>query len=679
MRHTPTEVRPEDGRRGPTGERGASDVPAPGTTADGADGTAAGTGGAPGHGTGAAAAAASSGLSTTRSLLRLLAWARPVVPRMVLGTLTSLGASILALLVPQVLRALVNGPLLGSGSRTAVIGAAALVLLLGVLEAFLVWCRRALVALPGTGAENDMRRSLFRHLLDLPLAFHDRWPGGQLLSRSMSDLNVVRRWLIFAFVMLVVSVTTVVVGLGLMLWTAWPLALVYLVGAVPVLLLGFRFREDYKVVARRARDQAGDLAGRVEESVHGIRVLKAFGRGEDALDEFVRQADMLRGTEIQKARTLSKVSLALGAIPELALAVSLVLGVWLTSEGRLSVGALVAFFATAAVVNAPVERIGSLLAMTLDAKAATDRFVEVMDTVPAVRDPEHPAPVPPPGPDGSRVELRGVVVAHATGRPVLDGVDLVLEPGTTTALVGLTGSGKTTLAQLVPRLSDPTAGQVLLDGVDLRDLRRCDVRAAVAVAFEDPVLFSASVRENVLLGLPDEGEVPDPAEGGAGGSRPDDAERDRVLAEALEGASAEFVAALPQREETLVGEEGLSLSGGQRQRLALARAVAAHPRVLVLDDPLSALDVTTEAAVTARLRDVLRGTTTLVVAHRSSTVALADRVAVLEDGRVTGVGTHRELLETHPHYRFVLTAMHDAPRDLDAEPQDARADEGSRR
>ncbi|WP_129336783.1 ABC transporter ATP-binding protein [Cellulomonas endophytica] len=598
---------------------------------------------------------------------------------MVLGTLTSLGASILALLVPQVLRALVNGPLLGSGSRTAVIGAAALVLLLGVLEAFLVWCRRALVALPGTGAENDMRRSLFRHLLDLPLAFHDRWPGGQLLSRSMSDLNVVRRWLIFAFVMLVVSVTTVVVGLGLMLWTAWPLALVYLVGAVPVLLLGFRFREDYKVVARRARDQAGDLAGRVEESVHGIRVLKAFGRGEDALDEFVRQADMLRGTEIQKARTLSKVSLALGAIPELALAVSLVLGVWLTSEGRLSVGALVAFFATAAVVNAPVERIGSLLAMTLDAKAATDRFVEVMDTVPAVRDPEHPAPVPPPGPDGSRVELRGVVVAHATGRPVLDGVDLVLEPGTTTALVGLTGSGKTTLAQLVPRLSDPTAGQVLLDGVDLRDLRRCDVRAAVAVAFEDPVLFSASVRENVLLGLPDEGEVPDPAEGGAGGSRPDDAERDRVLAEALEGASAEFVAALPQREETLVGEEGLSLSGGQRQRLALARAVAAHPRVLVLDDPLSALDVTTEAAVTARLRDVLRGTTTLVVAHRSSTVALADRVAVLEDGRVTGVGTHRELLETHPHYRFVLTAMHDAPRDLDAEPQDARADEGSRR
>jgi ATP-binding cassette, subfamily B, bacterial len=586
--------------------------------------------------------------STTRSLLRLVDWARPALPRMAMGTLSALLASLIALAVPQVLRELVNGPLLTSGSRAAVLEAVALVLVLGVVEAVLIWSRRVFVATPGTTVEATMRLDLFRHLLDLPLSFHDRWSTGQLLQRAMSDLSTVRRWLIFGLLMLVVSVTTVVVGIGLMLWTAWPLGLVYLVGAVPVLVLGFRFREDYRVVARRARDQAGDLAGRVEESVHGIRVLKAFGRGRDALGDFTRDAERLRDTEVHKARTLSRVTLALGVIPETAAAVSLVLGVWLASTDRLSVGALVAFFATAAVVNAPVERIGQLLAMTLDARTATDRYLDVIETVSEVQDPPHPVDAPRPGPQGARVELRGVTFSHDDGeRPVLDGVDLVLEPGRTTALVGLTGSGKTTLAQLVPRLVDPTAGQVLLDGVDVRDLRREDVRSAVAVAFEDPVLFSESVAENVLLGLPH------------GPSGPDGRERQRLLAEALEVASADFVARLPDGVETRVGEEGLSLSGGQRQRLALARAVAAHPAVLVLDDPLSALDVTTEAVVTERLRDVLAGTTTLVVAHRTSTVALADRVAVLEGGRITGVGTHDELLRRHPHYRYVLTALDD--------------------
>jgi len=594
--------------------------------------------------------------STARSLLRLVDWARPALPRMAMGTLVALLASLIALAVPQVLRELVNGPLLTSGSRTAVVEAAALVLALGVVEAVLIWSRRVFVATPGTTVEATMRLDLFRHLLDLPLSFHDRWSTGQLLQRAMSDLSTVRRWLIFGLLMLVVSATTVVVGVGLMLWTAWPLGLVYLVGAVPVMVLGFRFGEDYRVVARRARDQAGDLAGRVEESVHGIRVLKAFGRGADALDDFTREAEALRTTEVAKARTLSRVVLALSAVPETAAAVSLVLGVWLASQGLVSVGALVAFFATAAVVNGPVERIGQLLAMTLDARTATDRYLDVLETVSAVQDPARPVEPAVPGPRGSRVELRGVGFAHDGGEPVLDGVDLVLEPGRTTALVGLTGSGKTTLAQLVPRLVDPTRGQVLLDGVDVRDLRREDVRAAVAVAFEDPVLFSESVAENVLLGLP---EAP---------HGPDDDERRRLLAEALEVASADFVADLPDGAATRVGEEGLSLSGGQRQRLALARAVAAHPRVLVLDDPLSALDVTTEAVVTGRLREVLEGTTTLVVAHRTSTVALADRVAVLEEGRITGVGTHDELLREHPHYRYVLTAL--AAREDDADEDD---------
>ncbi|WP_066581937.1 ABC transporter ATP-binding protein [Cellulomonas timonensis] len=592
-------------------------------------------------------------------MARLLRWARPALPRIAAGGVASLGASLLALAVPQVLREVVNGPLLTEGSPGAVVQAAGLVLALGVLEALLVWCRRAFILTPGTTVEREMRTDLFGRLLELPVAFHDRWPGGQLLSRAMSDLGMVRRWLAFGLVMLVVSATTAVVGVGLMLATAWQLGLVYLVGAAPVVWLGFRFREDYKAVARQARDQAGDLATTVEESVHGIRVLKAFGRGGDALEDFARQAEDLRSTEIHKARTLSRVSFALGALPEAVLAVSLGLGVWLAAEDAGSVGALGAFFATAAVVNGPVERLGQLLAMTLDARAALDRYIEVVDTPNAVGDPAAPRALPEPAARGSRVVLADVRFRHPGAPPqsrdVLDGVDLEVEPGETLALVGLTGSGKSALAQLVPRLYDVTGGAVLLDGVDVRDVERAELRRAVAVAFEDPILFSASVRENVLLGVDDDAISPEAAEA--------------LVRESLDVASAGFVDALPHGLDTVIGEEGLSLSGGQRQRIALARAIAARPRVLVLDDPLSALDVATEAAVTARLRATLTGTTTLVVAHRPSTVALADRVAVLEDGRITGVGRHSDLLARHAHYRYVLTALGPDPREVP--PQDS--------
>jgi len=577
--------------------------------------------------------------STMRVMARLLRWAWPALPRTIAGAAGALGASLLALAVPQVLRELVNGPLLNSGSLTEVVRAAGIVLALGVAEAVLVWSRRILVVGPATDTEFRMRSELFRHLLDLPIAFHDRTTGGQLLARIMNDLSAIRRWMAFGVVMLVVSSVTIVVGGVLMAVTAGPLALVYFAGAIPMVWLGFRFRASYAAVARRARDQAGDLATTVEESIHGIRVLKAFGRGQDAHDDFVVQADQLRQTELAKARTLSLVVVALTAVPEVVLAFSLGLGIWMVVDGQLSVGALVAFFATAAVVNRPLEQLANLLAMTLDARAATDRVLDAIDTVPALTDPVAPSPPPPARPGGTTVEFRDVGLRRPGAAPVLNGVDLVLEPGRTTALVGATGSGKSTLLMLVPRLYDVTSGAVLIDGVDVRDLSRNDLRGLVATAFEDPVLFSASVRDNVLLGVAD-----------------DDPRREELLESALHTAQAGFAYDLPDGLATVIGEEGLSLSGGQRQRLALARAIAARPRVLVLDDPLSALDVATEAAVTAELRRVLPGTTTLVVAHRPSTVALADRVAVLEGGRITGYGTHADLLAHHPHYRFVLTA-----------------------
>lgn len=572
---------------------------------------------------------------------RLKPWAAPALPRIALGGTMAMFASLLALSVPQVLRQVVNGPLLTSGSLRGVIGATGIVLALGTVEAFLIWTRRALIATPGTGIELNLRMDMYRRLLDLPIAYHDRTSSGQLLSRIMGDLGSVRRWFSFAIVMIVVASVTIVVGIGSMALTGGPLALVYLAGAIPMVVLTFRFRGQYSRAARRARDQAGDLATTVEESVHGIRVLKAFGRGEDALDDFLRQADELRDTEIEKAATQAHVTVALTTIPEMIMAVSLGLGVWLAASGRLSVGALVAYFATAAIINRPVEQLGNLLAVTLDARAATDRIMELMDTVASIRDPQEPLAIPPAGPDGTRVEFRDVVFRYPGAQaPLLDHLDLDLVPGRTTALVGLTGTGKSTLLNLVPRLYEVSGGAVLLDGVDVRDAMRRDVRETVSIAFEDPILFSASVRDNVLVGVHDDARDPD-----------------ELVRVALDVAQAGFVRDLPQGIDTIVGEEGMSLSGGQRQRIALARAIAGHPRVLVMDDPLSALDVVTEAAVTEALRRLLPGTTTLVVAHRPSTVALADQVAVLQDGRITGVGTHAELLATHEHYRFVLTAL----------------------
>jgi ATP-binding cassette subfamily B protein len=508
-----------------------------------------------------------------------------------------------------------------------------------------------------------MRMALFRHLQDLPVAFHDRWPGGQLLSRIMGDLGLLRRWLVFGILQLVVSVVTIVVGVVLLVVTGGWLGIIFLCGSVPVTVLAFRFSRKYRKISRMSQDQSGDLATTVEESVHGIRVLKAFGRGPDALDQFTDQAAELRETEIRKATTDAGLTTALRVIPEVTQAVALVVGAYLVAQGDMTLGALVAFFATAQVINGPVVDLGMTLSMTLNARTAVDRFFEVMDTVNPLTDPAEPAVLPAPdgrsGPSGGHVAFRDVTFRYDdAARPVLTHVDLELPPGTTTALVGLTGSGKSTLALLAPRLFDVTEGVVEVDGVDVRRMTRAQVRERVAVAFEDPTLFSASVRDNVLLGVPD--EMPE-------------AEREALMNQALEVAQAQFVADLPDGVDTRIGEEGLSLSGGQRQRLALARAIAARPRVLVLDDPLSALDVTTEEAVTARLRDVLVATTSLIIAHRPSTVALADRVAVLQGGRITAVGTHQELLASDPHYRYIISSLEE---DYEAHEGEGASDPG---
>ncbi|MBI5160367.1 MAG: ABC transporter ATP-binding protein [Micrococcales bacterium] len=584
-------------------------------------------------------------LNTVQALLRLWPHLGAARLRILLGGVSALLAALVSLAIPIVLQRLVDGPL-QSRDASAVWGAAALVLALGVAEAAFIGARRWFVLYPGTQVEADLRTTLYRHLQDLPVAFHDRWQSGQLLSRSMSDLNSIRRWLSFGLVLLVVNAITIVVGFGVLFSWNWILGLLFLVLSIPVWVYSFVFEERYSVVARRSQDQQGDLATAVEESVHGIRVLKAFGRGRYSLEKFTRQAEDLRGTEIEKAKAIADIWFWLMFVPDAAYALSLFGGVILVWQDQMTVGQLFAFFATATVLRWPIESIGFLLSMTLDTRTATDRLFEVLDEQNRITDPAHPVTV---------ADARGRLVfegAHfryqdspAQYADVLNGIDLAIEPGETMALVGLTGSGKTTMTALTTRLYDVTGGRITVDGVDVRDLSREQLRTHVAMAFEDATLFSASVRENVLLGRP---ELADPAR----------AEQAReVLEEALDVAQAGFVRDLPKGVDTKVGEEGLSLSGGQRQRLALARAVAARPEVLVLDDPLSALDVDTEALVEAALRTVLATTTAMIVAHRPSTVALADRVALLQSGRIADVGTHSELLARNEHYRYVISSL----------------------
>ncbi|MFJ5938705.1 ABC transporter ATP-binding protein [Streptomyces sp. NPDC093071] len=575
--------------------------------------------------------------SAVRVLLRLWPYVRPVRGRLFTAAFVAIVASCLSLVIPLVLKWLVDGPVADRDPGGVWLGALYL-LLLGITEAVLFGFRRWLVARPLAGVEARMRSDLYGRLQRLPIAFHDRWASGQLLSRGTTDLMLVRMFLAFPLTFLLVNGVTILAGYVLLLSQDWSLGLVLLTPVLPLVVVCSLFEGRYGLVARKAQDQVGDLTTVVEESVLGIRIVKGFGRHRSQARAFRELSERLRGTELVKARLLAMIWAVITVVPELAIGAALVLGTVQVAEGDLSAGTLVAFLSTALALRWPVESIGFLLAMSQEAATATERYFEVMD---AEEEPDTASPGAPrtDGPDGVRFENVTFRYPDAPedAPPVLDGVDLHIRPGETLALVGGTGSGKTTLTALVPRLHETTAGRILLDGEDIALMERGRLRSLVSMAFEEPTLFSASVGENVLMG----------ADGTAGGPE---------LRRALAVAQADgFVDRLPEAAATQVGEQGLSLSGGQRQRLALARAVVGRPRFLVLDDPLSALDVHTEARVEAALREVLRETTALVVAHRPSTVMLADRVALLSGGRITAVGTHQELLRSSEEYAWLMS------------------------
>jgi len=547
---------------------------------------------------------------------------------MLVVSVLGIGASIL---VPLVTRRVVDGPIAQS-DRPGLYALGAAAIAVGVGEALLMFIRRWIVSKATLGVETDIRVQMYAKLQHLPLAFHSRWESGQLLSRITSDLSTIRRFLGFGLVFLGVNILQILVVVLILVHLYWPLGLVVVASTVPVTWVSLRSQKIYTKLSRAVQDQTGDVASSVEEMAHGHRVVKSFGRADHMFAGFDRRGVRLHDTAIARVRVQSSFWTFLGVIPSVTLIVVLALGALAVAQDRVTLGTLVAFTTLMMSLVWPVTSLGFLLSMTQDAMTAADRIAEIFDAENTIRDGDADLPV-------VRGELAFENVSFRfpdSDHDVLHHLDLHLLPGETVALVGATGSGKTILTTLVARLWDVTGGRITLDGVDVRDLRLDRLRQVVATAFEDPVLFSMSARENIALGRPDAS--------------------DADIAEAVEVAQAQFVHELPFGLDTRIGEQGMSLSGGQRQRLALARAVLAAPAVLVLDDTLSALDIHTEALVEEALQRVLAGVTGIVVAHRASTVLIADKVALLENGTITHVGTHSELLATVPSYRELLSA-----------------------
>jgi ATP-binding cassette subfamily B protein len=537
-----------------------------------------------------------------------------------------------ALVIPLLTKALIDSAL-STGDRSLLLPIGLAATGLGIAQAVLNFIRRWVQASAVTGMEQAIRQDLYAHLQRLDVGFHDEWQSGQLLSRATTDLSAIRRFAGFGTVFLITNAVTFVAVVALLIHLNWWLGLITGAVFLPVGVVCHRFERRYRVLSRRAQDQQGDLATYVEEAATGIAVLKALGRRAQAQARHGAQASLVYQTQIDKARLRGSFWATLDLIPNAVIGLVVLLGAIATSQHALTLGGLVAFITLTLELVWPIEAMGYILASGQEAATAAQRVYEILDTPPAVV--SRPAAITPTpvsmASTAARLRFENVEFRYpGTKRRVLRGVTLGLEPGQTLALTGATGSGKTTLLQLVPRLADPTAGSITLNGTDIRDLPLPVLRTLIGCGFEDPTLFSVSVRENVTFGAPDA--------------------TDEQIEQALAVAHAGFVARLPWGLDTRIGEQGMALSGGQRQRLALARAILAKPPVLVLDDPLSALDVRTEEKVTAALRDALAGTTALLVAHRPSTVLLADRVALLAGGRIVAAGTHAELLATEPRY-----------------------------
>jgi ABC-type multidrug transport system fused ATPase/permease subunit len=491
--------------------------------------------------------------------------------------------------------------------------------------------RRLVAGKVSLGVEYDLRNRMYRHLHSLELGFFDSQQTGQLMSRATVDLQSVRFFLGYGLIFILQSAITIVIASGVMIWVDPLLAAVSLAPMPFVIWIAFRYGRLNRPASQEVQQRIAELTAEAEENIGGVRVVKAFAQEARQLHRFRHSARRVFDQSMVSTRLRAFYSPFIAFLPQLGLAALIFVGGKQVIDNQLSEGDFVAFYGYVLMLTSPMRMLGIALGMAQRAVASGQRVFELLDREPRLTSAPG-APDLPPG--GGRVELRDVAFGYEQGGLVLSDIDLTVEAGRTVALVGPTGSGKTTLVMLIPRLYDVTRGAVLVDGVDVRDVDSASLRSEVAVVSDDAFLFSASLRENIAYARPE-------------------ASDEQVVAAAERAGLDGLIDDLPDGLDTLVGERGLTLSGGQRQRVAIARALLAEPRILILDDATSSVDATTESRIKSALAEVMEGRTTFVIAHRLSTIALADDVVVLEDGRVAARGTHDELLERSELYREI--------------------------
>ena len=565
-----------------------------------------------------------------QTFARLLGFLRPYKLSLIVSILLAVGSQGAAIALVWITKHVIDGALTPHDQSQLWVYVGA-ILALGLARAVLMAGRRLISGRQALAVEMDMRQGLYAHLVRLSFGFYDRHQTGQLMSRATVDLQGVRFFLGYGLIFFFQNVLTVVSVTAVLFVFQWKLALIALAITPVLVVLAYRYSHLAHPTLREVQQKLADVATVAEENIVGVHVVKSFAQEPQESAKFhARSEDVFRQTVRANRQRATYVPL-ISWVPMLAQAAVLLVGARMVTSGELSVGGFVAFNLYLGMLVMPLRSLGMWIGQAQRATASGERIFQIMDEPEEIA--EGPGAVELP-PGGGELRFENVRFDYLEGRPVLEDVNLAVAPGRTIALIGQTGSGKTTLTSLVPRFYDVTAGRVLVDGVDVRDVTLRSLRRAVGMISQDPFLFSASVRENITFGAPDLGD--------------DEVERIARLAQAHE-----FVAELPDGYDTVIGERGITLSGGQRQRLAIARALAVDPRILILDDATASVDATTEAKIRVGLREAMRNRTTLIIAHRLSTIALADEILVLDQGRIAARGTHEDLLETSAVYRDI--------------------------
>jgi ABC-type multidrug transport system fused ATPase/permease subunit len=563
-----------------------------------------------------------------KTFWRLLGFLRPYKRGVIVSFVLAGAAMAVSVLIPYLVGVTVDE--IGN-HNTNLLPLALAVAAAGVLRLAFSVARRLVAGRVSLGVEYDLRNRMYEHLQSLELAFFDQQQTGQLMSRATVDLQSVRFFLGYGLIFLLQSAITILIAAAVMFALEPWLALVALAPTPWVIWIAFRYGQRNRPATQEVQQRIAELTAEAEENIGGVRVVKAFAQEQRQLRRFSRAVARVFDQSMVSTRLRAFYSPFIGFLPQLGLAAVLLVGGRQVINGSISVGEFIAFYGYVLMLTGPMRWLGMALGMAQRAVASGARVFELLDRQPRLVAAPDAEPLPP---GGGRVELRRVTFGYDGADPILRDIDLDVEAGRTVALVGPTGSGKTTLVMLIPRLYDVNEGAVIVDGVDVRGLDPASLRGEVAVVSDDAFLFSAPLGENIAYARPEASE-----------------EEIRLAAE--RAGLGELLEELPEGLDTLVGERGLTLSGGQRQRVAIARALLAEPRILILDDATSSVDATTENQIKAALAEVMEGRTTFVIAHRLSTIALADEVVVLEDGEIEARGTHDELLETSPLYREI--------------------------